>query len=149
MCGWHSSFFPLSEYKGSALGELQLAPVVGRIRDLNVFHRFITVLVLRSAARPGNRSGSCQNQNSTNGSMVSPPLAGPVSRKTGSATNHSSLVLAGLSTPLVLSVHTIVSFDFATSGSAGMAYHHLPALFRCRCDLLRVCHGANPDDRGT
>ena len=26
-----------------------------------------------------------------------------------------SLVLAGLSTPLVLSVHTIVSFDFATS----------------------------------
>ena len=26
-----------------------------------------------------------------------------------------SLVLAGLATPLVLSVHTIVSFDFATS----------------------------------
>src|SRR5690606_9841868 len=30
-----------------------------------------------------------------------------------------SLVLAGLATPLVLSVHTIVSFDFATSVVAG------------------------------
>ena len=30
-----------------------------------------------------------------------------------------ALVLAGLSTPLVLSVHTIVSFDFATSVKPG------------------------------
>ena len=38
-----------------------------------------------------------------------------------------SLVLAGLATPLVLSVHTIVSFDFATSVITRMAYDYLSA----------------------
>jgi molybdopterin-containing oxidoreductase family membrane subunit len=43
-----------------------------------------------------------------------------------------SLILAGLATPLVLSVHTIVSFDFATS------------LIRSRSDFLRIWYGAHP-----
>ena len=40
----------LPEYPGSAVGELQLPAPLGRIRDLYVFHRFIIILVLRSAA---------------------------------------------------------------------------------------------------
>jgi len=40
-----------------------------------------------------------------------------------------SLVLAGLSTPLVLSVHTIVSFDFATSVIPGWHTTILPPYF--------------------
>lgn len=40
-----------------------------------------------------------------------------------------SLVLAGLSTPLVLSVHTIVSFDFATSVVAGWHTTIFPPYF--------------------
>ena len=73
-----------------------------------------------------------------------------------------SLVLAGLSTPLVLSVHTIVSFDFTYdfcnalcvdwffSGHlrkhfcySRMAYYYLSSLLRCGCHLLRFCHGAD------
>ncbi len=56
------------------------------------------------------------------------------------------LLLAGLATPLVLSVHTVVSFDFAISHHAGMAHHHLPAVFRCRRHLFRLRHGAVPRD---
>ena len=48
------------------------------------------------------------------------------------------LLLAGLSTPLVVSVHTIVSFDFAVSRAARLAHHHLPPLLRGRRRLLRV-----------
>jgi Ni/Fe-hydrogenase subunit HybB-like protein len=40
-----------------------------------------------------------------------------------------SLVLAGLSTPLVLSVHTIVSFDFATSVIPGWHTTIFPPYF--------------------
>jgi molybdopterin-containing oxidoreductase family membrane subunit len=49
--------------------------------------------------------------------------------------NHQSayLLLGGLATPLVLSVHSVVSFDFSVAQLPG--WHH----------LLRVCHGAQPD----
>jgi Ni/Fe-hydrogenase subunit HybB-like protein len=40
-----------------------------------------------------------------------------------------SLVLAGLATPLVLSVHTIVSFDFATSVIPGWHTTIFPPYF--------------------
>jgi molybdopterin-containing oxidoreductase family membrane subunit len=53
-----------------------------------------------------------------------------------------SLVLAGLSTPLVLSVHTIVSFDFATS-VVPVGIQRSSLLFRCGCHLLRICNGAD------
>ena len=56
------------------------------------------------------------------------------------------LLLAGLSTPLVLSVHTIVSFDFATSVHARLAHHHLPALLRRRRHLLGLRHGGHLAD---
>ena len=40
------------------------------------------------------------------------------------------LLLAGLSTPLVLSVHTVVSFDFAIGDHPWLARHDLPAVLR-------------------
>ena len=40
----------LPEYPWSFVGELQLPAAVGRIRDLYVLHRFLIILVLRSAA---------------------------------------------------------------------------------------------------
>jgi molybdopterin-containing oxidoreductase family membrane subunit len=45
------------------------------------------------------------------------------------------LLLAGLATPLVLSVHTVVSFDFAVSITR-LAHYDLSTSFRCRCYLL-------------
>ena len=54
-----------------------------------------------------------------------------------------SLVLAGLATPLVLSVHTIVSFDFATSVIPGWHTTIFPPYFVVRCNIFRICYGSN------
>ena len=56
------------------------------------------------------------------------------------------ILLAGISTPLVLSVHTVVSFDFAVAIMPGMAHHNLPAVLCGGRDLLRICHGAGAGD---
>ncbi len=56
------------------------------------------------------------------------------------------LILAGLSTPLVVSVHTVVSFDFAVAHRARLARHDLPALLRGRRHLRRLRHGADARD---
>jgi Ni/Fe-hydrogenase subunit HybB-like protein len=51
------------------------------------------------------------------------------SAKTWARYEYVSLILAGLSTPLVLSVHTIVSFDFATSVIPGWHTTIFPPYF--------------------
>ncbi len=56
------------------------------------------------------------------------------------------LLLAGLSTPLVLSVHSVVSFDFATSVIPILAHDDFSALLCRRRDLRRLRHGVDPDD---
>ena len=56
------------------------------------------------------------------------------------------LLLAGLATPLVVSVHTVVSFDFAVGDRARLAHDDLPALLRRRRDLLRLRDGADAGD---
>ena len=56
------------------------------------------------------------------------------------------LLLAGLSTPLVLSVHTVVSFDFAIGDRPGLARDDLPALLRRRRHLRRLRDGADAGD---
>ncbi len=47
------------------------------------------------------------------------------------------LFLAAFSTPLVLSVHSVVSFDFAMALTPGLARDDLPAVLRRRRHLLR------------
>jgi hypothetical protein len=56
------------------------------------------------------------------------------------------LILAGFATPLVLSVHTIVSFDFAVSILARLAYNYIPAILRSRCCILWLCDGSERTD---
>ena len=51
------------------------------------------------------------------------------------------LLLAALATPLVLSVHTIVSWDFATALVPGWHATIFPAVFRRRRHLLGRRHG--------
>ena len=58
------------------------------------------------------------------------------------------LLLAGLSTPLVLSVHSVVSFDFATLGHSRLAHDDLPAVFRRGSHFRRLCDGAHDHDTG-
>ena len=54
------------------------------------------------------------------------------------------LLLAGLSTPLVLSVHTIVSFDFAVSLIPGWHTTIFPPYFVAGAIFFRFWHGADP-----
>jgi len=53
------------------------------------------------------------------------------------------LLLAALSTPLVLSVHSVVSFDFATSVVPGWHTTIFPPYFGGWCHLWRFRHGAD------
>ena len=53
------------------------------------------------------------------------------------------LLLAGIATPLVVSVHTVVSFDFADRHRARLAHDDLPAVFRGGRHLLGICDGAD------
>ncbi len=57
-------------------------------------------------------------------------------------------ILAAFAAPLVLSVHTIVSFDFAVSQVPGWHTTIFPAVLRCGGDLQRFCDGADADGSG-
>ncbi len=59
------------------------------------------------------------------------------------------LLLGGLATPLVLSVHTVVSFDFAISSDPGLAHHVLPAVLRRWSDLFGIRDGDHAGHSGT
>ena len=56
------------------------------------------------------------------------------------------LLLAGLATPLVISVHTVVSLRLRHRHHPGLARHDLPALLRGRRHLRRLRHGADAGD---
>ncbi len=56
------------------------------------------------------------------------------------------LLLAGLATPLVVSVHTVVSLRLRRRHRPRLARDDLPALLRRRRDLLRLRHGADAGD---
>ena len=56
------------------------------------------------------------------------------------------LLLAGLATPLVVSVHTVVSLRLRRRHRARLALDDLPALLRRRRHLLRLRHGADAGD---
>jgi len=58
------------------------------------------------------------------------------------------LLLAGLSTPLVVSVHSVVSFDFSVAILPGWHTTIFPPYFRRGRDLFRLRHGAYAGDSG-
>ena len=66
---WHMgrvwmAFFclPYPNTRGAALAEFQFTAALGRICDIDLFHRFLIVLVLRIIARSGNRPGPGQTE---------------------------------------------------------------------------------------
>ena len=102
---------PVSQHHGRVAAVPQPAGV-GRVRGLHLRHRLAAVLVRRPDARPGHPARPRAE-----------PLrarrlrhAGHGLARLGAALERyetAYLLLAGLATPLVLSVHTVVSFDFA------------------------------------
>ena len=95
-------------------------------------------LALRSETRP--RIGFSAS------STVFSRWAGAVRRSTGDGMRKVYLILAGLGTPLVFSVHTVVSFDFAVAIVPLWHCDDLPAVLRCRCYFLRVRDGHRAGD---
>ena len=75
-------------------------------------------------------------------STASSPSAGAARTGTGTHYEMAYLILAGLATPLVLSVHSIVSIDFAVSQLPGWHTTIFPPYFVAGAIFSRVRHGA-------
>ena len=136
---------PLPEHDGPLAAVPQPADL-GRLRGLDLRHGLAAVLVRRPDPRPGDAARP--RARAAGASVVYGMLA---LGWRGSARHWhryetAYLLLAGLSTPLVLSVHTIVSFDFAGRHRARLARDDLPALLRRRRHLRRLRDGADAGD---
>ena len=125
------------------LAAVQEPADVGRVRGLHLLHHLAAVLVPGPDPRPGGAARLVARARCSGSSTASSRSAGAARAGTGTTTRSAYLLLAGLSTPLVLSVHTIVSFDFAVVAAPRLAHHDLPALLRRRRRLLRLRDGAH------
>ena len=104
----------LSEHDGPLAAVPQPAGV-GRVRRVDLRHRLAVVLVRRADSRPGDAARSARTTARAESSTAFWRWAGAARPGTGSAIETAYLLLAGLATPLVVSVHTVVSFDFAVA----------------------------------
>ena len=120
------------------LAELPIAAGVGRVRGFDLRHGVGAVLVHGLDSRSGDAARS------RGGTRFHKFLYGVFALGWRGSNRHWSnyemayLLLAGLSTPLVLSVHTIVSFDFADVAAARLAHDDFPAVLRGGRHLLRL-----------
>ena len=119
---------PLSQHH-ERVAAVPLAAVMGRLRGFDVRHHLRGLLVhrhdprLRHPARPRQVTASAS-------------ISTACSRSAGAARSRhwmryetASLLLAGLATPLVLSVHTVISFDFAVAVLPGWHTTIFPPYF--------------------
>ena len=126
--------------------QFRSAAGLGRVRGQHLLHGVAAVLVHGHDPRPGDAARPRARAASARSPTASWRWAGATRPGTGSATRSAYLLLAGLATPLVVSVHSVVSSDFAMSHRAGLARDGLPALLRRRGHLLRLRHGAGAGD---
>ena len=125
------------------VAQLQEPASLGRLRGQHLRNRLGPVLVRRPDPGPGDDSRSGENPHPAGSSTASSPSDGGARCGSGITTRPPTSILAALATPLVLSVHSIVSMDFAVSAPPRMAHDGLPAVLRRGRDLLRVRHGAD------
>ena len=97
------------------LAAVQEPADVGRVRGLDLLHRLAAVLVPGPHPGPGGAARRVHSRKSSARSTALFALGWRGSGRHWANYKWAYLLLAGLSTPLVLSVHTIVSFDFAVS----------------------------------
>ncbi len=128
------------------LAELPQPAAVGRVRGLDLRHGLAAVLVHRPG--PGSGDAARPRDDARSKQIVYGILA------LGWRGSHrhwlhyetAYLILAGLSTPLVLSVHTIVSLRLRDVGHPRLAHDDLPAVLRRGRRLQRLRHGGDADD---
>ena len=102
---------------------------VGRVRGVHLRHRVAAVLVRGPDARPGHAARPHQEPGGAPALRLSGAWAGAARRGTGACTKPPTLLLAGIATPLVLSVHTVVSFDFTIGIVPGWHSTFFPPYF--------------------
>ena len=102
---------------------------VGRIRGFHLCHGFAVVLVRGADARSGHAPRPHPQPRSRASPMALLAMGWRGSAKHWSIYETASLLLAGLATPLVLSVHTVVSFDFTIAIVPGWHSTFFPPYF--------------------
>ena len=128
-----------------ACGRTSGARCCGTSSRSDLRHGLAAVLVRRPDPRPGHHARPRQDRRAGSGSTAFFALGWRGSTRHWQHYERAYLILAGLATPLVLSVHSIVSMDFAVVAAARLAHHDLPALLRRRRHLLRLRHGGDAD----
>ena len=109
--------------------QFKSAADVGRLRRLHLLHRLAPLLVRGAPPRPGRAARHLARAGGRAWPTASSPSAGAARRAHWRHYRIAYLLLAGLATPLVLSVHTIVSFDFAISQLPGWHTTIFPPYF--------------------
>ncbi len=119
---------PVSE-PDVALAELPQPAAVGRVRGEHLRHRLAAVLVPGHDPRPGHAPRPGHRPRAAVRSTASSPSAGGARPGSGTATSGPTCSWPRLATPLVLSVHSVVSFDFAVSQVPGWHTTIFPPYF--------------------
>jgi hypothetical protein len=112
-----------------ACGRTSAARCCGTCSRSRPTHHVAAVLVHGPGPRPRHLPRPRQDPGPPGRSTASSRWAGAARPVTGTATRSAYLILAGLATPLVLSVHSVVSFDFATSQLPGWHTTIFPPYF--------------------
>ena len=99
------------------LAELPLPAALGRVRGLDLLHGLGALLVHRPDPRPRDAARPRDDEDPASSLYGIFALGWRGGNRHWQHYEMAYLLLAGLSTPLVLSVHSVVSFDFATSSS--------------------------------
>jgi molybdopterin-containing oxidoreductase family membrane subunit len=104
---------PLSEHRWGS-GRSSAVPLIWDVFAVSTYGTVSAlVLVCGIDSGPGDAAGPRDEQSGAESFTACWRWAGAVRRGTGTGISQAYLLLAGLATPLVLSVHTVVSFDFA------------------------------------
>ena len=105
---------PLSQLD-ERVAAVPVAAAVGRLRGLDLRHHLGGVLVHRHDSRSRDPARSREDARSAQYFYGLLALGWRGSVRHWMRYETASLLLAGLATPLVLSVHTVISFDFAVA----------------------------------
>ncbi|MEZ4948417.1 MAG: NrfD/PsrC family molybdoenzyme membrane anchor subunit [Saprospiraceae bacterium] len=125
---WFDFFmFPYPNTRGFTMGEFQLTFALGPFRHLYLFPQFLSCSGILVWCLTLQLLETVQKVFVERFTMYCPLDGQEVLRR--QRWESLSLILAGLATPLVLSVHTIVSFDFATSVIPGWHTTIFPPYF--------------------
>ena len=135
----------VSEYDGALAAVAQPAGL-GRVRRFDVRDGFALVLVRRPDPRSGDAAGTGRKNRWAQYIYGFLAMGWRGSARHWHRYRTAYLLLAGLATPLVVSVHTIVAFDFTIAILPGWHSTIFPAVLRGGGDLLGLCDGDHAGD---